>query len=182
MNYPAVKQAAVRMDEVLLRLSEEFQKIHTGRANASLVEHVMVSNYGQLVPLKAVASLTIPEPNQIAITPWDKDQLGAIDTAIREAGLGLNPTNDGKSVRVTLPPLTQERRQDLIKQVNRIAEEARIALRDLRRDAVDQVRQDPESTEDDKFDVTKELDDLIGQYNDKVELAVKAKEQDLLIV
>ncbi len=182
MNYPSVREATTRMDEVLSKLGEEFQKIHTGRANPSLVEHVQVLSYGQPTPLKGVASITVPESNQIAITPWDKDMLGAIDTAIRDAGLGLNPVNDGNAVRITLPPLTQERRQELTKQVGKIAEEGRIALRDVRREAVDQVRGDAEATEDDKFEVTKQLDDLIGSYNGKVEAMVKAKEQELLTV
>lgn len=182
MSYPAVKQATTRMDEVIVRVSEEFQKIHTGRANPSLVEHVMVMSYGQATPLKAVGSITVPEPNQIAITPWDKDQLGAIDTAIREAGLGLNPTNDGNAVRITLPPLTQERRQELIKQVGKIAEEGRIALRDQRHEAVEAVRGDQAATEDDRFQAVKQLDELIATYNGKIESLVKAKEQELMTV
>lgn len=185
MSYPAVKQATTRMDEVIVRIGEEFQKIHTGRANPSLVEHVMVMSYGQPTPLKAVASVTVPEPSQLAITPWDKDQLGAIDTAIRDAGLGLNPTNDGNAVRIMLPPLTQERRQDLIRQVSKIAEEGRIALRDQRHEAVEMVRKDAvagNATEDDKFQATKILDELIATYNGKVEALVKTKEQELLTV
>lgn len=182
MSYPAVKQATERMDEVIEKLGEAFQKIHTGRANPSLVEHVMVSSYGQLMPLKGVANITIPEASQIAITPWDKDMLGAIDTAIRDAGLGLSPTNDGNAVRISLPPLTQERRQDLIKQVSKIAEEGRIALRDQRHEAVESVRGDAAATEDDRFQAVKELDELIGKYNAKVEALVKAKEQELLTV
>ena len=182
MSYPAVKQAAERMDEVIEKLAEAFQTIHTGRANPSLVDSVMVLSYGQLMPLKGVANITIPESNQIAITPWDKDMLGAIDTAIRDAGLGLNPTNDGRAVRITLPPLTTERRQDLIKQAGKIAEEGRIALRDQRHGAVEAVRGDSEATEDDTFGAIEELDALIAKYNAKVEAMVKAKEQDLLIV
>ena len=182
MSYPAVKQATTRMDEVITRVGEEFQKIHTGRANPGMVEHVMVMSYGQPTPLKAVGSITVPEPNQIAITPWDKDQLGAIDTAIRDAGLGLNPTNDGNAVRITLPPLTQERRQDLIKQVGKIAEEGRIALRDQRHEAVESVRGDAAATEDDRFQAVKQLDELIATYNGKIEALVKAKEHELMTV
>ncbi len=182
MAYPAVRDATAKMDEVIAKLGEEFGKIHTGRANPALIEHVMVMSYGQPMPLKGVASITVPESNQIAITPWDKDQLGAIDTAIRDAQLGFNPVNDGTAVRITLPPLTQERRQELVRQVGKIAEEGRIAMRDVRHEAIESVRRDAEATEDDKFGVTKQLDDLIGSYNGKIEAMVKAKEQELRTV
>lgn len=173
------------MNEVLEVLKREFQTIHTGRASTSLVEGVKVMSYGQPSPLKAVAHITVPEPNQIAITPWDKDQLSAIETAIRDANLGLNPVNDGHAIRVTIPPLTEERRKELTKQLQRMAEDARIALRDARRDAQESTRKDVESnqaTEDDKFAVTKELDALIADYNGRIEEALKAKEAEVLKV
>lgn len=179
MPMKEVRIATERMAEVLQKLQEEFNGIHTGRASATLVEKVQVSSYGQQLPLKSVATITVPEANQIAITPWDKGQLVQIEAAIRESDLNVNPVNDGTAIRVTFPPMTAERREQLIKEVSKIAEEARVALRNVRHDQLDAVKKDPDSTEDDKFTATKEFDKLIDEHNDKVEQLVKEKEAEI---
>jgi len=185
MAYESVKVATERMAEVIERLQAEFGNIHTGRPSTGLFEKLQVSSYGTMVPLQSVASITIPESNQVALTPWNNDQLQAIETAVRESDLNLSPVNDGKAIRVIFPPMTTERRQELTKQLGKIAEEARVALRDVRRDAVYAIRKGEKSgnaTEDDVFDVTKQLDDLINGYNQRVEQEVEKKEQEILTV
>lgn len=182
MAFAEVQLAKERMEEVLRRLTEAFGGIHTGRASTALVEKIEVSSYGQTMPLKAVASITVPEPTQIAITPWDKGQLVQIEAAIREADLGVGPVNDGNAIRLTFPPLNQERREQLVKQVRVIAEEARVALRTVRHDQLELIKKDDASTEDDKFQATKDFDKLIEEFNGKIEAAVKAKEAEILKV
>lgn len=176
------RQAKSRMDEVIQKLDEAFKGIHTGRASTTLVENIQVSSYGQSMPVKGLASLTIPEPSQIAITPWDKGQLSQIEAAIRDSDLGVGPVNDGNAIRVTFPPMTAERREALKKQVHKIAEEARIALRNLRHEALDSIKKAiaaETATDDDKFSLQKELDKLIEDYNGKIEGLVKGKETEI---
>ena len=110
LDMKEVRDAKVKMDEVLKTLNEEFGGIHTGRASATLVEKIQVTSYGQSMPLKAVATISVPEPTQIAITPWDKCQLTQIEAAIRESDLSVSPVNDGNAIRITFPPMTTERR------------------------------------------------------------------------
>ncbi|MCA9388172.1 ribosome recycling factor [Candidatus Berkelbacteria bacterium] len=185
MSYQSVRQAKERMGEVITKLSEEFGNIQTGRPSTTLFEKIEVSSYGTMVALQTLASISLPEPNQIAITPWNSDQLNAIENAVRESDLNVSPINDGKAVRINFPPMTQERRQELTKQLNKIAEEARIALRDIRHTALEQTRKEEKSgdaTEDDVFQVTKQLDDLVEDHNAKVVELVKVKEQEILTV
>lgn len=179
MPMKEVQVAKTRMDEVIARLDEAFAGIHTGRASATLVEKLMVSSYGQLLPLKSVATITVPEPTQIAITPWDKGQLVQIEAAIRDSDLSVSPVNDGSAIRVTFPPMTAERREQLIKELHKIAEEARVAMRTVRHTQLELVKKDPASTEDDKFTATKEFDKLIEEYNGKVDGLVKSKEEEI---
>lgn len=173
------REARTRMEEVVAKLEAEFGGIHTGRASATLVEKIEVTSYGQPMPLKAVATINVPEANQIAITPWDKGQLTQIEAAIRESDLSVSPVNDGNAIRIVFPPMTAERREALVKEVSKIAEEAKVALRNVRHEFLDRVKKDPEATEDDKFTATKEFDDLIEEFNGKVEAMVKAKEEEI---
>lgn len=183
MNY--TKDTEQKMDKVIEILSDALKNIHTSRASTALVENIEVSAYGQNMAIKTMAQISIPEPTQIAIIPWNKDQLGAIETAIRESDLGVNPVNDGNAVRINLPPLNEERRLEVVKQVKKIAEEARVELRNLRHQAQDLLKKDIEAdkaTEDDKFKITKELDDLIGKYNGQIEDLTKRKESEIMTV
>ena len=182
-NY--IQDSKQKMQTVLEVLQNELKNVNIGRANTALLEGVTVSAYGQALAIKAMANISIPDARQIAITPWDKDQLGAIETAIRESDLGVNPINDGKTIRINLPPMTEERRKDLVKQVKRMGEEARIELRNLRRDAVDRLRGDAqkgEATEDDEYQFTEEIDKLIKAFNDQVESKIQEKEKEIMTV
>jgi len=166
-------------------LYQGFAKIQTGRANTALVEDVMVDSYGAKMPLRAVASISIPEPKQIAIQPYSRDQLTNIEKAILEADLGLNPQNDGNFIRLNLPPLTEERRRDLVKVVHKTAEEARISVRNARHDAIRRLKElekDKEISEDDLRGEEKNVQEKVDAFNEKIEAAAKKKEQDVMTV
>lgn len=180
-----IGDAEKKMKEIIQVLEEALKRIHTGRANTGLVENILVPYYGQQMAIKAMANLAIPEASQIVITPWDAGQLNAIEVAIREAQLGLNPGNDGRSIRISLPPLTAERREQLIKQVKATGEEARIELRNVRHDALERAKRDFEAglaTEDDKFAAIKRFDESITKHNQQVGDLIQAKEEELLKV
>ena len=172
-------------EEAINHLSEEMAKIRTGRATPALVDHVLVDYYGTRSPLKQIASVSAPEARLLTIQPWDKGSLVAIESAIREADLGLNPSNDGQIIRLSVPPLTEERRRDLVRSLNRIAEEARIAIRTIREDAWKEI-QDAEKSggmgEDDKFHGKDALQEVVESYNARVEEMRKKKEGEIMTV
>src|SRR5581483_9913122 len=132
--------ARTRMDKVLGELQQEMAHIRTGRASISLLDSIRVDYYGSPVPLNQVAQLHVPEPAMITVQPWDTSTIGAVEKAIRNSDLGLNPSNDGKIVRVPIPPLTEERRRDLAKKLSHIAEERRVSMRNVRRDANEDLK------------------------------------------
>ena len=132
-----VKETRPRMEAVIEDVRRKLATVRTGRAAVSLLDNIMVDYYGTPTPLNQMASVHVPEPQMLTVQPWDQTQLGAVEKAIRAADLGLNPSNDGKLVRIPIPPLTEERRKQLAKQVHEIAEEHRTAVRNLRRDAND---------------------------------------------
>lgn len=174
-----------QMEEAVKHFEAEMSKIRTGRAQTSLVEDLPVSYYGAQTPIKQMASLTVPESNQILITPWDKQAVGDIEQAIRQANLGLNPSNDGHSIRLVLPSLTEERRKELTKQLGALAETARVRLRTMRKEAWEEVQEKQkagELTEDDRYRGEEELNKLIDEFNKKVEELSGAKEKELLSV
>ncbi len=178
----SLDEAKRRMSEVITKFDEELTKIRTGRANPGIVDGLMVASYGSLMPLKQLASVTVPEPTQIVITPWDKGLLGAIEQAVRESDLGINPINDGAGVRLVLPTLSTERREQLVKLVHSVAEEAKVALRQVRHVALESVKADEkagQATEDDRFDTQQQLDSLINARNSEVDERVKTKETEL---
>ena len=178
-----LRQAKQEMERILVALAEQLKSLHVGRASTAMVEDLRVDYYGSPQPLKQVASLTVPEANQIVITPWDKGALGPIETAVRTSDLGLNPINDGQAIRLVLPLLTQERRRELVKVVGKMAEEGRIALRNERHSAWESIQAAQKTgslTEDDRERGRKELDKLTGEMNDRIEQIVKDKERELL--
>lgn len=182
MYQTLIRELKKKMDEVLEKLQDEFKKIHTGRANSTLVEEIRVSYYGTQTPLKQMANISIPDPNLIVVQPWDVNSLGDIENAIRDSEIKVNPVNDGKVIRVSLPPLTEERRDELVKLMKNMSEEARVTLRNLRGEVWDQIRElekDGEVTEDDKYKAEKELNKIIEEYNKKIEEVVGKKEADL---
>lgn len=173
-----------RMQQAADRLDEELKKVRTGRANPGMLDGIMVEAYGSHVPLLQVASITVPEPQQLAVTPFDPSNLQAVAKAIREdQTLGLNPTDDGRVVRVSIPPLTTERRQQLAKQIGDKVEEARIAFRNVRHDALKDAKTKKDSkelSEDDVKRVEKAMDELMQSMQAKLDAAAKAKEQEIM--
>jgi ribosome recycling factor len=166
-------------------LQDEYNRLQVGRANSAMVENIPVEVYGVNQPIKAVASISIPEPKTIQIQPWDKSILNAIERGIVGAGLNLNPVSDGICVRISLPPLTEERRKDLVKVVHKLAEEARIGVRTSRQDAnthFKQLRSTSEITEDDKLDAEKQLQAKVDEANRKIDEMAKAKEVEVMTV
>ncbi len=170
------------MESVLSTLSNEFSKLRTGRANASLVEDIQVAYYGTQTPLKQMASISSPDASQLFIQPWDRNALGDIENAIANSGKGLTAVNDGKGLRIKLPPLTKERRDELIKMVNAEAEEARVALRNARQKMWQTILQEEKAgsaTEDDRYRAEKDLNELIKKYNEKIDQLAEAKSKDI---
>ena len=168
--HPEVKK---RMDTVLEHLKRELGGVRTGRASVTLLDPVQVEAYGSMVPLNQVAALSVPEPTLIVAQPFDPTLMGAVEKAIRAANLGLNPSNDGKVIRIPLPPLTEERRKEMSKMVHKFAEEARNGLRQVRRDANDRLKKllkDHQISEDDEkralADVQKATDEHIKAIDD----------------
>jgi len=171
-----------KFEQVLAKLQEDFKGIRTGRASTGLVENIIVSYYGQSTPLKQMANLATPDASLITIQPWDKNALGDIELAIRNSDLNLSPVNDGSVVRISLPPMTEERRIELIRSISKKAEEARIALRNVRQDAWDQIQKmqkESKITEDDKYNAEDEINKVISDYNKKIEETLKDKEKEI---
>ena len=179
------EDAKRRMDKSMEVLQKDLAAIRTGRASLSLLDHIRVDYYGTPTPLNQVANLAVPEPNLITIQPWETPMLEKIEKAIRSSDLDLNPANDGKILRLPIPALTEERRKTLVKQVGKIAEESRTAIRQVRRDVNDRLKKllkDKEISEDDEKRALKEVQDLTDLHIRKVDEAVKKKEQELMTV
>lgn len=167
------------------RLRRELAKIRTGRANPAVLENVMVDYYGQPTPVTQAATVKVPEPRLITITPWDKGLIGAIERAINMAELGLVPNNDGSMIRLPIPALTQERRQDLAKQARKLAEDARIAVRNARRDANEMVKsleKDKEISEDEMHRAMAKVQELTDAASTKIDKITEDKEAEILEV
>jgi len=180
-----IKDTRPRMEGAVEDSRKKMATIRTGRAAVSLLDSVVVDYYGTPTPLSQLASVHAPEPNMLTVQPWDQTQLGSIEKAIRAADLGLNPSNDGKMIRVPVPPLTEERRKQLAKQVHEIAEEHRTAIRNVRRDANDRLKKllkEKTISEDAERDALEEVQKLTNTYIGKVDELAKSKEQDILSV
>jgi ribosome recycling factor len=174
-----------RMDKSMEVLQKDLASIRTGRASLSLLDHIRVDYYGTPSPLNQVANLAVPEPNLITVQPWEQPMLEKIDKAIRSSDLDLNPTNDGRILRIPIPTLTEERRKTLVKQVGKIAEESRTAIRQVRRDVNDRLKKllkDKSISEDDEKRALKEVQDLTDAHIKKVDDLVKRKENELMTV
>jgi ribosome recycling factor len=177
--------AKTRMEKVLADFQHDMTTIRTGRASINMLEPVQIEAYGSMMPINHVATLHVPEPAMITVQPFDVSQIGAIDKAIRNAGLGLNPSNDGKLIRIPIPPLNEERRKELVKKLHGIAEEHRVAIRNVRRDSNDAVKKllkDKLISEDDDRRAHEEIQKLTDGYMGKVDGLSKAKEKDILEV
>ncbi len=179
------RDAEDRMNKTLEAVREELAKIRTGKATTSLLDTVKVNYYGTMVPLKQVANITVPEPRLLAVQPWEKNLIPEIEKAIMKSELGLNPTNDGKVVRIPFPPLTEERRKELVKLVKKMAEEGRIAIRNIRRDVNDHIKRaqkNHELTEDQEKDELEEIQKLTDEFIKKIDEILTEKEEEIMEV
>jgi ribosome recycling factor len=185
MHEEIKKRVKNRMDKSIESLKEEFKKIRSGRANASLVEDLIVEYYGNRLPLKQLASISVPEPRLIVVQPWDKGSLGDIEKSFQKSDLMLNPNNDGKVIRIAIPPLTEERRLELVKVAKGKAEDARVAIRNIRRDGNDEVKQaekDGHVSEDDSKRSLDDIQKITDEYIDKVNVILEEKEAEIMEV
>ena len=176
---------AKRMGKALDHLAEEFGAVRAGRANAKVLDRITVEYYGSETPLNGVATISTPDARTLVIQPWDTNLLKDIQKAIQASELGINPQNDGKVIRLVFPQLTEERRKDLTKQVKKYAEEAKVAMRNIRRDGMDYIKKlkkNSEITEDDQKKAEKDLQDLLDKYIKKVDEATAAKEKELMAI
>lgn len=162
-------------------LDSKFTNVRAGRANPSMLDGVMAEYYGVPTPIKSLATISVPEARQLSIKPFDKSSLGAIEKAIFEANLGVTPNNNGEVVFIVIPALTEERRRELVKQVKSIAEEAKIALRNIRQDA-NKALENLKLPEDEEKRAEEKVQDLINEYNKVIEEKLKEKEKDLMTI
>jgi ribosome recycling factor len=177
--------AKSRMEKVLADLQHAMGNIRTGRASVNLLDSVKVDYYGTPTPVNQVGTLHVPEPFMITIQPWDASLIGLIEKAIRNSDLGLNPGNDGKLIRVPIPQLTEERRKEFVKKLHHVAEDHRVSLRNARRDANEQVKKlvkDKLISEDEDRRAHDEIQKMTDSYIQKLDVAAKAKEKDILEV
>jgi ribosome recycling factor len=173
------------LEKSLEHLKAELGKIRTGRANPAIVEDLLVDYYGTKTPMKQIASINIPEPRLIVIQPWDRGALVAIEAAIRESDLNLNPNNDGNLIRISVPMLTEDRRKEMVKILNQKAEESRISVRSIREDIwkkIQDAEKEGKISEDDKFRGKEKLQETIDEYNKKIEDIRAKKEAEIMTV
>lgn len=178
-----INECEPKMKSALEVLKEELVKIRTGRAHAGLTDGLFVSYYGTNTPLREVASITVPEPSVISIKPWDKGLLAAIETSIRNSDLGLSPVNDGVQIRLILPPMTEDRRKEIVAQVKKNGEGAKVSLRTIRGEAWNKVQsalKNKEITEDDKYQAEEKLNKLVLEMNKEVEKITADKEAEIM--
>jgi ribosome recycling factor len=179
----ALAQAKTRMEKAVEDFRRELTGIRTGRANVAVLDHVRVDYHGTPMPINQLGTLSVPDPTMIAIAPWDPSAVPLIDKAIRTADLGLNPTNDGKVVRVPIPPLTEERRKDLVKHIHKVLENHRTAIRNIRRDikeAIEKLEKEKKISEDDRKRSLDELEKITHTETKKIEDLSAVKEKEVL--
>ncbi len=182
MYQSIINSTRPKMQEVIEKFQETLKNLRTGRASGGLVESIKVNYYGTPTLLKQLASINIPQANSIIITPWDLNSLGDIELAIRNSDIGMSPVNDGKTIRLTLPSMTEERRNELIKSLRKTEEEAKIVLRQLRQDAWEEIKnleKEGKVTEDDRYRSEEELNKIINEFNKNIESLTEQKEKEL---
>ena len=185
MSAQVKKQLEEKMSRTIEALKTEFTTIRAGRANAQMLDKIRVDYYGTPTPINQVGAISVPEPRTLMINPWDKTAMPEIEKAIRNSDLGLNPTNDGQVIRISVPALTEERRKELAKQASKVAEEFKVRLRNERRDANDKLKKmekEGEITEDDLKKSQDEVQKLTDKFVKEVDALLKAKEQDIMAV
>lgn len=182
---PSLQKARQRMEGAIEALRREFSAVRTGKASPALLDNVKVEAYGSTMPINQVGTVTAPEPRMLVVQPWDKSLIKAIEKGLRESDLGLNPSNDGQVVRIPIPPLTEERRREYVKMVHKLTEEARVAVRNVRRDANDEIKhrqKDEGLSEDDIRREQAEVQKLTDQYVAKIDELMKHKEAEIMEV
>jgi ribosome recycling factor len=186
---PTVKeiesQSKAKMEQAIAAMAHDMATIRSGRASINVLDHIRVDYYGTLTPLNQVANLHVPEPALITVQPWDISLIVTIEKAIRTSDIGLNPSNDGKIIRLPVPPLTEERRKELVKRLHHVAEEHRVSIRNIRRDSNEQVKKlfkDKEIAEDDERAAVAEIQKLTDGSIAKLDGAVKTKEKEIMAV
>lgn len=179
----ALAQAKIRMEKAVEDFRKDLASVRTGRANPALLDQIRVDYHGTPMPLNQLGTMNVPDPGMIVISPWDQSAVAMIDKAIRTSDLGLNPTNDGKVVRVPIPPLTEERRKNLVKHMHKLLEDHRTAIRNIRRDikeAVEKLEKEKKMSEDDKKRSLDELEKLTHSETRKIEDLCATKEKEVL--
>ena len=174
-----------KMEKCLDALNRDYKAVRAGRANPAILDRVTVDYYGTPTPINQMAAISVPEPRMLMIQPWDASTLKDIEKAINTAEIGINPSNDGKVIRLAFPALTDERRKELVKDISKRGEEAKVAVRNVRRDAMDDIKKlkkDNEITEDDQKNGEKKLQDITDSYIKQVEEMVKKKEDEVLSI
>ncbi len=183
MNLPIFKDTENKMQKTVSVYKEELQGIRAGRANPQLLDRISVDYYGQLTPLKQVASVSAPEPRLLAIQPWDSKLIPLIEKEIQKSDLGINPSNDGKIIRLAIPQLTEERRVELTKVVRKNAENSKVAIRNIRRDSIDQIKKmekSKELTEDHRKKAEEEIQNITDKYIKEIDAVTENKEEELM--
>ena len=174
-----------RMKKGLEALERDYKRLRTGRASASLLDGVRANYYGTPTPLAQLATVTTPDPRTIMVQPWDQTVLGEVEKSILKSGLGLTPNNDGKVIRISIPPLTEERRKDLVKMINKKAEEYKVIMRNIRRDSnelIKDLKKDKEISEDEQFKAQDEVQKITDDFIKKIDEIYSAKEKEILEV
>lgn len=180
-----MKNVEERMDKALGSLKREFATVRAGRASTSLLDRVQVDYYGSTMPINQLGSVSAPEPRLLVITPWDKGALAPIEKAIMNSDLGLTPTNDGNVIRISIPQLTEQRRQDLVKQVKKLAEEGRVAIRNIRRDGNEDIKKlekNGEVSEDDSRRAQEKVQATTNKFIGDIDKALESKEAEIMEV
>ncbi len=185
MEQDMIRETEEHMRKCLEHLRHELGTIRTGRANPAIIEHLHVEYYGAPTPLQTIAAITAPDPRQLLVQPYDRTALGPIEKSIRQSDLGFNPTNDGAVIRITIPQLTEERRRDLVKLVHRRVEEAKVAIRSVRRESNEQLRKwkkDRDISEDEEKRAQEQLQKVTDRFTHDADSIGDAKEQEMLEV
>jgi len=184
-THPILDDIRERMDKTIEALGREMANVRTGRASTGLLDTIDVEVYGSKMKLNQLATVAAPEARLLTVTPWDKSQVSVIEKAIKTSPLELNPSNDGTMIRIPIPPLTEERRKEMVKLIHKDAEEARVSIRNSRRHGVDEIKKEQKNgdiPEDDAHHVSKEIQDVTDAYTKKIDDMVKAKEDELMEV
>lgn len=185
MNLDIINNRVTEFADAVEHLKHELSTLRTGRASASLVEHIQVEYYGVMSELLAIAQIAVPEPRQITIQPYDKNALKDIEKAIQQSNIGINPVNDGTVIRLNIPPMTEERRKEMAKIVSQMGEKSRVTIRNIREDIwkeIQKMEKEGTISEDDKISGKDELQDVVDKYNAEIKKLSEAKEQEVMTI